>query len=75
MFEHEGPNKRILTRCERAVLVIFGAKTDWTGVELDPGYPTTLTSEQKRCAQRSKINALHCHLRILKTAHCLLLQP
>jgi len=45
VFEHESPNKRILTGCERAVLVIFGTKTDWTGVEFDPGYPSTLTTE------------------------------
>jgi len=45
VFEHESPNKRILTGCERTVLVIFGAKTDWTGVEFDPDYPSTPTTE------------------------------
>jgi len=72
VFEHKSPNERILSGCERTVLVIFGAKTDWTGVEFDPGYPSTLTTEEKRCAQHSKINVLYYHLRILKTARCLL---
>ena len=45
MFEHESPNKRIPARRERPVLVVFRAKTDWTGVEFDPGYPSAVTRE------------------------------
>ena len=44
VFEHKRPNKRVFTRCERAVLVVFGAKADWTGIEFNPGYPSALAS-------------------------------